>query len=98
MGKLTAEDLERQGGSAVDFYQTGPRLIKWYTPWGKMLMLPADPWSIEKYSRKGFTLRPPLHPEPEPVSGVGTYDTKVEAKDDEETRAAPATEQLRLFD
>ena len=91
MGKLTAEDLERNGGAMVDFYQTGPRLVKWYTPWGKLLMLPCDPWSIEKYSRKGFTLRPPLYPTPEPVSGVGV------SGDEEVISKEPESSQLPLF-
>lgn len=97
MGKLTADELERQGGATVEMLSPGVRLLKWYTPWGKMLMLPGDPWSIEKYSRKGFTLRPPLHPEPAPVSTVGIYKEEgvVTVADEAET---PGVVQLKMFD
>lgn len=37
-----------------------PRKQTYYTPDGRALPnLPADPWSMERYLKKGFTLAPP---------------------------------------
>lgn len=73
---LTADQLDRQGGADVNMFASGPQLVPWYTPWGKKLMLPNDPWSYEKYSLKGFTRVPPKYPIPEPLSGVGSRDSE----------------------
>jgi hypothetical protein len=49
---------------------------KYYTPDGRELVLPADPYSLNQYLNKGFTLTPPVKPAtPEVV--VETIETPV---------------------
>lgn len=88
---LTAEQLEQQGGAAINIFASGPKLVPWYTPWGKKLMLPSDPWSYERYSLRGFTRIPPANPIPEPRSGVGNGDDKTIVDIESESK------QLALF-
>ena len=38
-----------------------------YTQTGRKLVLPADPYSIEHYLKKGFSFVPPANPLPEKV-------------------------------
>jgi len=38
-----------------------------YTQTGRKLVLPADPYSLEHYLKKGFTFNPPANPLPEKV-------------------------------
>ena len=38
-----------------------------YTQTGRKLVLPADPYSLEHYLKKGFTFNPPVNPLPETI-------------------------------
>jgi len=91
--KITADDIENNGGALAVPLEGGVRLITWYTPSGKKLRLPSDAWSIQKYALKGFTLKPPKYPEPEKVSGVGVYDDEPE----EEKKTGEEGEQLSFL-
>ena len=92
--KVTAEDIENNGGALAIPLTGGVRLITWYTPSGKKLRLPSDAWSIQKYVLKGFTLKPPKYPEPEEFSGVGVYDN---VPKEEEKKVVEEGEQLSFL-
>lgn len=58
--KIQRELLEKGYVYSIDRW---PRKATYYKPTGEALPnLPADPFSMEKYTRRGFTLTPPLNP------------------------------------
>lgn len=49
-----------------------PHRTTYYTPDGRaMPNLPADPWSMQRYLTRGFSLAPPTNPTPPPAPSVG---------------------------
>uniref|UniRef100_A0A6M3LFA8 Uncharacterized protein n=1 Tax=viral metagenome TaxID=1070528 RepID=A0A6M3LFA8_9ZZZZ len=55
-----AVELQAQGFAIIDIGQW-PAKATYYKKNGEaMPNLPADPWSLQRYLRKGFTLVPPI--------------------------------------
>ncbi|MBE3141685.1 MAG: hypothetical protein IMZ61_06410 [Planctomycetes bacterium] len=53
--------LESHGYVWKEFKTDSPvRKRKYYTPDGREVVLPADPYSLNQYLSKGFTLTPPV--------------------------------------
>ena len=74
----TRQELERAIREQARRNNWGVVLDRWphrttyYTPDGRaMPNLPADPWSMQRYLARGFSLAPPANPTAAPPPSVG---------------------------
>lgn len=72
---MTAEEVALSQEAPGGVILTGGQPKRWYyTRWGEKMLLPADPWSMERYLANGrCTLEPPVNPEPWPIDGAEAY-------------------------
>ena len=54
-------NMQPYGGQSKAWY---------YKPWGDKVLLPSDPWSMQQYLAKGYTMYPPPNPIDKPGDGA----------------------------
>ena len=66
-----------KGNTMFKPVEQGQKFITYYKKNGHKVLLPSDPYSLELYTRKGFTLTPPEKTEVELPKPARHYDCDV---------------------